>query len=52
MSLIVAVPLPTEVMISGSGMRGYDLLVSETIVVWISMDPAAQSALNLFANGK
>ena len=51
-TLIVAVPLPIEVMISGDGLRGDPSSDLVETVVWILIVPAAQSADNLFARGK
>ena len=50
--LTVVVPLPCEVVIWGSDSRGGARSECGKIFVEISIDPAAQSAFNLFANGK
>jgi hypothetical protein len=50
-----AVPLPVEVVISGSEINSEDDMgdeMFERICVVRSMDPAAQSAFNSFAKGK
>jgi hypothetical protein len=53
-----AVPLPTEVVISGSGRRAPwgrgELEVLVLVRIWVvrSMEPAAQSVVNSFARGK
>ena len=53
--MIRAVPLPVEVVISGSEISSGGFIGDEVLVrIWVvrSMEPAAQSAFNSLAKGK